>query len=554
MNTHVLDAREGLVVLDDHPTLEALDARALPNGAVLSLRGCRSLRRVRLPEAHALDVRIDRAIDAAPLHLDGRIGALRGRVGPWKLVHVELPDSRRVGWHGYVGPAAEAPDEAAVRVAIGPGALAAVARGRRGLIRVALGDPAGRDFHLDARAEAPVSVQIEACTALRVVRVGPVATSLSIARCGAIEEVDGSGTRAALVACGGAPRLHALGEWGHLVVHDCPVPELLTAAPVVYAQGNWGRVRSLRGAVRLFGEPPARYPWRLPSPDARAQRLPPDESWARTLLVDALEDDAVTRERATRWVARAQLHVASSLTELGRRLDSGVPVERLWPVRAAIEASLPGQLRRGEDPGDVPSSLRYWFWPGAEPEVTEAAWLADLALIEAAEASAEPVVKAAATACAQAIGHPGNVWELRLLAAGLVRRFREGRPVEWVEALVRRWFGTPPPARWPGHPTARGLWGFHYTDLPVAEHGDAVAAWLALAPPGPGGERWLDAFLDWLHRTDSGPDGLAVLVRLAERGHAEARRLLADAALRGGMWSPEERAEALRRVLAGVGG
>jgi hypothetical protein len=541
------------------PEITRVDARALPAGVVVRLRGGARCTTLLLPEDRTLDLEIDRDLDAAPLRIEGRVGTVGGRVGLWRIAPVYLTESRRVGRGGYVGPADRAPsDELAVRVCFGPGALAAAARGVRGLVRLALDDALGERFDLPDTAEPPALVQIERCPRLREVNVAPSATRLWLEQCPALRIVHGEGPIAHLRSCGGTGRLDAVGEWRFLALRGCPSAELRTRATSIYTQDPTDWIRSLRGADVHRGDlpdfplpPPPQFPKYRPYTFDRTamHTLPGDRTWPNEILAHALGPDGPERTQALHWIHNCGVGIAIRIVQLRAALEAGVPLERLWEVRrrlAPLDAIPRAPIRAGNPPrrGD----------PSDSPLESLEPWLAELALLEATcEVDATSLdadgrrshESPAAQASALAADHP--LFRLRLLAEGRAERLRRGNPVTWVDALIRETLvieaSEEPDHEDPPWPRRR----VHHGSADVHAH---VALEL-LGDPTTGDPSLLEAFLEWLHHRWTGTGGVPLLYIAALNGHARAHALLAEVALDGGAWAPEDRAEALRCVLRG---
>ena len=519
----------GVVEVDAGAGLERIDARQLDPTARLRLIGCVALREVALPEGHPVDVEVERPADAAPLTFLGRIGALSGHIGPWHIEPPTLPEARRYQRGGYIGPAEGAPKETNVRVCLGPGALAAAARGHRGTIRVALGDPEGKVFELADRVEPPALLHIEGCGALESIEVEATATALFVADCTALTYVRGSGAEAHVRSCGtaGDASLEVSGGWREISLERCAHGRIRTETGSLYVAACPGRISSLGGAGLYPGPPEGTSAERRANRGKAPKRLTEDAEWHGEILRDALYASSRERARAVRLLPGCELHSMELLAELGRHLAEGVPIERLWAIRRAVG--------------------------GRTREELEAAWLADVDLIEAACGSAKRLVVSEGARETGSLGSEREgVWVVRVLARALRERVAARRPPEWIESvLATRLRPDEKESDEPG--IGRRRWrrrqpgGF-------TEHADAVVANLEDTGDAESARRWVDAFLEWTHAAGSGEPGLEFLFRRAAGGDATARRLVADAALSGGDWLPEERAQALRWVLGRMGG
>jgi hypothetical protein len=503
-----------------------------------------------LPEDHPIDVEIDRDGDAVPLYFFGRIGVLAGRFGAWRIAPAYLAESRRVGRDGYVGPAAEAPDgELAVRVCTGPGALEAVARGDRGLIRVALEDPQGVRFRIPARAAPPALVQLGGCEALRDVEIAPHTARLWLDACPSLCGVEGAGPIAELRRCGGAERLELWGEWLDLGLHDLAAREIRVTASAIHTRDAADRIRSLSGAsVYASALPDVPMPRHNARPAERVADLPGDPVWQAELLAQAWGSDDAARTRAYRWISRCGADVATQRAQLRAALDAGVPIQRLWPVRRCLSslAELPTREIRGW-PGHTTTRVPVIDDADTPPDPIEA-WVDDLALIEAGmavnqELDGDPGEQLTAMASSH------TIWRIRVLLEGRAERVRAGRDVTWVMRELRDALSLQTaydhvltPLWWSGPPREHTR---------MAKHGPAVLERLASADAGH--PSLLNDFLHWVHHRETGPVGVELLDTAARSGSALALELLAEAALDGGTWDADARAEALRCVLRSAG-
>ncbi len=506
-----------------------LDARALEPGASLGIEDGDALTTIQLPETHAIDVALVRALEAPPLYLTGRIGLLSGRVGRWTLPTVHMPESRRVGWGGYVGPAHAALPEAAVRVCTGPGALLAAADGRRAQVRVALGDSQGTRFAPEVPSEPALFLHIEDCAALTEVGVNAHAWETRIVGCPSLRRADGTGILATLERCGDTDRLDAVGAWKHLVPRDCPAATLRALAPSIYPRGTPGQIVSLHGAALLGNGPPTLGASRKVTP-VRIAEVAADPAWAADTLDEALDDDPTRAARARRLLARPGFDTAAVLERLGQRVEGGAPVARLWEVRQ----SLAGRAYGG------------WAWHWSFPlnVAHRPAWLADLALLEHASQDDVPEVADEARAILASLHGTRQPQEVWLLAEGRAARAARGASTCWIDDLLGRALDLPEP----GDAAPRDA---HRWVLPweLEAHLPAILRLLGEESHPATGDGWRHALYRWLHRCGSGEVGLDVLHAAARGGDPAARRFLAEAALDGGRWSAEERAEAMRRVL-----
>lgn len=232
------------------------------------------------------------------------------------------------------------------------------------------------------------------------------------------------------------------------------------------------------------------------------------------------------------------------LAGLADRVRAGAPVTRAWAAREAIGGTIDAEAARGPYALGRPARDAWW-WPIEGSADAEAAWVADLTLLEAARAADDPDTRAEASRYDDALAFTDDVWVLRMLALGRCERLAHGRSVAWVESRLRAAFlckGAPqhPPGPAPADELAptRGFAAHGRNVLALVESGGESASALA------------DGFVGWALEARAGADGVAMVAERAAAGDAFARDALTAFAMSEDTPADEALVFALRTLLA----
>lgn len=537
MTAITLEAADGAVTPLLTPDTRRVDARALGPGATLVLHGGPALDTVWMPEDHPVDLVLERAVDAAPLTIGGRVGFVTGRIGPWTLPAVHPVAGRRVARGAYIGPAAHAPAESAVRVCTGPGAITAALRGTRGLVRAAFGDDVTTHADVAPGADPIFLLCVTDAAVLQRLNVAQVAVHTRLTDCPALLRVDGIGLEAYLIGCGSGARLDALGRWSKLYVERCLAETIRTRAGALFAPGPVPGLRSLFDTELYAGGPPStRVPPLLPPPSRTVYR---DQAWRQEIYGDALGDDPDRRADALTMANQSGFDSPHWTAQLRAALGDGVPVARVWALRRAITRTNHLNLR-----ALLPA-------PSAQPDPSPtwpddlSGWMDDLAIVEAAWGSDDAGTAGEAAGVMANLIARGAERAVRLLLDAARDRHDAGAPTAWMAgqlraAMLHKAPLEPEPVFAPHRALRDQRWDRIRALIPPLREG------LRRLAPAEGG-RWL---VHWLHHGATGEPGLDALEALAREGDGDARHALAEAALGLGVWTQDQAADALRRVLA----
>jgi hypothetical protein len=519
------------VDLLDAPLLEEADLRAAAPGVHVRVEECPRLRHVRLPAEGGAFIHVERIAADEPLWFEGPVADLDARVDG---VPVQLPSGpsatsletgrpaevpARGAWIQHAYSSTPAPDVEVV-LRHGPGALAATACPGARVLLVA-GDPEAVEWHVPGHV-----LRAAAAHARRLGRVTARALEvLDIDGAPSLEHIEGHGTDLRLRGAGPpGETLRVDGSWVRLRASSSPVATLVLRAPLSADSTSAVPLVELHDCARLrrFDGPPIAAVTvtgrtAIQQADGRIELRVRAEELRRALDAGAnptaLLRSLVLGRGIEARTRRAPRDLSDALQLLAALAERGADVEECWALRDRLAKRYAGGVR--------------WRWPFKDLDLADRAWLADIALWEAARGAAP-----AAREFDAVLRRVATILQVRLLLVARAERAADGRPHAILDDVLLHIF------RNNGVSSER-------TISPRQVVHPLVAARYA-----PNGDALADAACAWLGRMKDDGAALDALQSLLRHGVTQARLELAEIATGSGRWSHDARQRALRAVLA----
>jgi hypothetical protein len=532
------------VDLLDAPLLEEADLRAAAPGVHVRVEECPRLRHVRLPAEGGAFIHVERIAADEPLWFDGPVADLDARVDDVPIVLPEGPSATSLGtgrpaeppvrgaWIQHASSCTHAPDAELV-LRHGPGALAATACPGARVLLVA-GDPVGADWHVPGQVLRAAAAHVPSLGRVSTRAAEPSADRsnpanalevLDIDGAPSLEHIEGHGTDLRLRGAGPpGETLRVDGSWVRLRASSSPVATLVLRAPLSADSTSAVPLVELHDCARLrrFDGPPIAAVTvtgrtSIQQADGRIELRVRAEELRRALDAGAnptalLRSLVLSRGIEVR-TRRAPRDLSDALQLLAALAERGADVEECWALRDRLAKRYAGGVR--------------WRWPFKDLDLADRAWLADIALWEAARGAAP-----AAREFDAVLRRVATILQVRLLLVARAERAADGRPHAILDDVLLHIF------RNNGVSSERTI------------SPRQVVHPLVAARNAPNGDALADAACAWLGRMKDDGAALDALQSLLRHGVTQARLELAEIATGSGRWSHGARQRALRAVLA----